>query len=1314
MILLLLALFGTARASARDGGAKAAPTILVSFDGMRADYLTSRRASTPAFDAVARAGVHLTGGMTPAFVSKTFPNHWTLVTGLHEESHGIVGNRMRDPAYPGEAFGMGTTAGKWWDEAEPLWSAVERQGGRAAVAFWPGSAATGVAHPPSLTLGAFNRSLPFPARVQAVLAWLALPAAERPDLVCLYFEEPDSTGHDYGPGSAEVTAAIAKADATLGLLLAGLEAAGLWGDGEGGAAAAAAGDGVNLVVVADHGMAATSEARVVTLGDWVDPARFTTADSNPVASIWPADAADAPAIAAALRVAPHLSVFERHEIPERWHYRNNRRAAPVLAVADEGWSIRRTNATSARAFCCGTHGYDNALPSMRPIFLARGPAFRRGIAPPGPFDNVHVQPLLAHVVGLVPELMPPVNGSLGAVRALLLDSKDARGQGWRKPGGGGSGANENGVWLPSMRTLSLAPVDGANFLAGSVVDVLVTVPAAVSAAEAAAAAAAAPPTGAPLRETPVDITVDGVDILVFCASGRAATTAAVPPARLPVVFSDASGTTHTAAAAAAAAGTPTPVLFQSTLVRRCVMPTLATGETTRAVRVVASVPVASAGGGEGRFGGTGAVEVAATWTVRAPPPGGARNAILFIGDGMSLPMISAGRSALGASTQLHGKLTRTFPTDSFEELGLVHTNSLEALVTDSFASASAYNSGHKAVDGAGGVYPDATADPMDNPRVETLAEYVRRRDPSWGVGAVTTAHLADATPAAVWGHSGDRGQLASLAAMSLQLPGGPPQVLLGGGREHWAGLLPEFEQLGYRTAGNASSLCAAADCTFGKDGRGSGSGGGGGGGGGGSSSGSGGSAGGATPDGLIGLFAEGTMATYLDRNVPSLRAAAAAAAGAAEDPAWEQPGLAQMASAALSVLARHTASHPNRPGFLLMVEAASIDKQAHSCDTQRMLGDLLELQQTIGAVAAWCAEHAPDTAIVVTSDHATGGFDVYGSVDTDAFRAASLNGSSAEGSETFAHEAQLAAISTYGNSRWPDYADADGDGMVDNWDGLAPGGAQHTLAGSNVNHPAYSENYQLKMAPAWLKNASMRDRIAGVPLAQNLPPQEHEVKYSAVHTSSDVMVFATGPGAAFFGRSLDNTEIFFGLAAAIGAATDLGGKAAAPAPAPGGGGDVIAGVGSDGVFGWVVLSALLVAYGGCVSMYALRLRGEQKVMAAHVRRGGGGGGGGGGCGGGDGSGQDRSGDGGDDYGGPGLCEAAFNRCGVLLRGGARQHQNLGPTRTMRIGSDDGARVGLALANREDSKDAPHFVRTQYDLQGAELSVRTVQGSAALL
>ena len=177
-------------------------------------------------------------------------------------------------------------------------------------------------------------------------------------------------------------------------------------------------------------MAAISPERVVTLANYTNTSAFDTVATSPVATIWPREggsAAEAQSIADALNRAPHLTAYARGGspgIPERLHYSASERVAPVVAIADEGWSIRVDGSTplDAGAFCCGAHGYDNALPSMRPIFLARGPAFRRGIAPPGPFDNVHVQPLLAHILRLDPALLPPVNGSLAEVWALLQDS----------------------------------------------------------------------------------------------------------------------------------------------------------------------------------------------------------------------------------------------------------------------------------------------------------------------------------------------------------------------------------------------------------------------------------------------------------------------------------------------------------------------------------------------------------------------------------------------------------------------------------------------------------------------------------------------------------------------------------------------------------------------------------------------------------------------------------------------------------------------------------------------------------------------------
>lgn len=207
---------------------------------------------------------------------------------------------------------------------------------------------------------------------------------------------------------------------------------------------------------------------------------------------------------------------------------------------------------------------------------------------------------------------------------------------------------------------------------------------------------------------------------------------------------------------------------------------------------------------------------------------------------------------------------------------------------------------------------------------------------------------------------------------------------------------------------------------------------------------------------------------------------------------------------------------------------------------------------------------------------------MYGSVDTDQFRAA---GSSDE---------RLQALRTYGDSRWPDYQDGDGDGMVDEWDERAPGGPQHTLAGLNVNHPAYREDFQLKAKPGWLGSGALRNAIAGIPLAQNLPFQGHEAPGSAAHTSSDVMVFASGPGSEFFARSLDNTEVFFGLAAALGTPGEpivRGG---------GGGGNSGSSCGDEtrSQAGLIFALCGLAAYGAIMTAYAVVLRRSLAVDGA--------------------------------------------------------------------------------------------------------------------
>ena len=367
-------------------------TILISIDGFRPDYLD--RGATPALARLAAEGV--VGAMRPAFPSKTFPNHWTLVTGLVPDRHGIVGNTMEDSRRPGELFKLTTNDPFWWNAAEPIWVTAERAGIRTATEFWPGAnvawGSTAGADRHGITAGgsrpgdwhAFDANINDEARVDAVLDWMRRPEATRPRFVTLYFDQVDSAGHDEGPGGAGVTQAAAAVDAAIGRLTAGL---------------AALNQPANIVIVSDHGMSATSSERVIALDRIADPADFRTVETGPYASLQPQPGHEAALARALLKPHAHMTCWTKATIPARLRYGTNPRVPAYLCLADDGWQVRPSAPTAS--FAGGEHGYDNALASMRAVFIANGPAFRPGRRL-APFDNVAVAPLLRDLIGLPP------------------------------------------------------------------------------------------------------------------------------------------------------------------------------------------------------------------------------------------------------------------------------------------------------------------------------------------------------------------------------------------------------------------------------------------------------------------------------------------------------------------------------------------------------------------------------------------------------------------------------------------------------------------------------------------------------------------------------------------------------------------------------------------------------------------------------------------------------------------------------------------------------------------------------------------------
>jgi predicted AlkP superfamily pyrophosphatase or phosphodiesterase len=394
--LLLLLLLAGSRSSGDVSGVPAGPiVVLIGLDGFHPSYLS--RPPSRHLRELARQGVQARW-MTPVFPSLTFPNFYSIATGLYPEHHGIVSNTMLDSALG--SFSLRDRSSvedpRWWD-GEPIWVTAVKQNQRAATYFWPGSDAEIEGVRPTY-YKMYDSSVPDAARVQQVLQWLSLPTDQAPSLITVYFNDVDVAGHRLGPEAPETDSAIARVDSAVGALMDGVEQRGLTKK-------------VNLIVVSDHGMAEVAPDHVIHLEQLIDTAAVNLVDQGPIVSLFPkSDRGDE--IIAQLRREPHLKVYRKSEIPAALHYRAHPRIQPILAVAEEGWIATARSGTSTPR---GMHGYPPDLPSMRALFLARGPAFARG-AVVAPFQNIHIYDLVAHILRLTPAAN---DGSLDSIRAVL-------------------------------------------------------------------------------------------------------------------------------------------------------------------------------------------------------------------------------------------------------------------------------------------------------------------------------------------------------------------------------------------------------------------------------------------------------------------------------------------------------------------------------------------------------------------------------------------------------------------------------------------------------------------------------------------------------------------------------------------------------------------------------------------------------------------------------------------------------------------------------------------------------------------------------
>lgn len=521
----------------------------------------------------------------------------------------------------------------------------------------------------------------------------------------------------------------------------------------------------------------------------------------------------------------------------------------------------------------------------------------------------------------------------------------------------------------------------------------------------------------------------------------------------------------------------------------------------------------------------GGSKTVATWTVRdLATVRKAKNVVLFIGDGMTTNMITAAR--LIAHKQINGKYQTRLALDKFPVLGHQMTHSLDSFITDSANSATALYSGHKSSVNALGVYADSSKDPFDDPKVESIAEIFHRLI-GGAVGIVSTAFIADATPGALTAHTRDRGQYGQV--VDSYLNGNTnytwtnwtgPDVLFGGGAEQFIpgtesylgkDYYVEFAKKGYAVVQNRTALLKASN-----------------------------------KNKTLGIFSVSNMAKWLDRNVYKNNLIGNEdAPDGSKGSAIDQPGLKEMTIKAIDILNERSKDK----GWFLMSEAASIDKQMHTLDYDRALGELLELDDTVKATFAHLAAlgSLKETLVLVTADHGHG-FDVMGSVDTKYLAAQSTD------------RAKRSAIGTYANSGLSQYTNPHSESgpssnvtsvnnntyipsndtfFPANWD------PRYTLFSALGADPDRRENYQVNKGgprkpavnitgfPATEYFVNYKDAVSGFIVNGTLPTDADQ----GVHSLTDVPVFAAGPCQSLFGGVYSNIDIFFMISECLGLAS---------------------------------------------------------------------------------------------------------------------------------------------------------------------------------
>ena len=379
---------------------------MISFDGFRSDYLDWY--DTPNMDRFTSEGVRAKG-LIPVFVSKTFPNHYSIATGLYAENHGLIGNHFYDPLLDDDysLSDRSKVEDPKFYEGEPIWVTAEKNNIQTASYFWVGSEAP-INNTYPTRWKRYEHDFPFNSRIDSVVNWFSMPKKQRPKLCLLYFHEPDHTGHETGPKSDETAMMVHEIDSLFGTLITKLEQLPI-------------AKNLNILVVSDHGMTEISSERTIDLSNHIETSKMKQEGSGPYSLLYDMDKNEIGNIVDKLNTVPKISAYAKKDIPDRYHFKRHHRIKDILVIADEGWYIKNQAISSASKVGAyipkgGTHGYDNQLKSMHALFIANGPAFKKGITV-RPFENVNIYPLICKILNINPN--KNIDGNLENIIHIL-------------------------------------------------------------------------------------------------------------------------------------------------------------------------------------------------------------------------------------------------------------------------------------------------------------------------------------------------------------------------------------------------------------------------------------------------------------------------------------------------------------------------------------------------------------------------------------------------------------------------------------------------------------------------------------------------------------------------------------------------------------------------------------------------------------------------------------------------------------------------------------------------------------------------------